>query len=237
MKSLLFSIILIATTVLPASSVPSDWIQPPITVVAENVKVSVGERMALVVGRYWYQYVQRFDDRSSARVPIYYVTFVPDTVTAYQDLLEASQVKLMLGEREFRPDSARLLTDEEIGQVATLPHGIALAWFTFQIPRELAELRFDVVISHVQPYYTYEGKSVAAYFPWLPNLELLRQELELLDKNFVVTFEALPATTFEKLTNNHRADPSTPRRLEVHPAHQENIAVSVSTAAPAGSEK
>lgn len=227
MKARLFLILLIAATILSAKPVPSDWIQPPIVVVAENVKVSVGESMALIVGRYWYQYVKRFDDRSSGNVPIYYTAFVPESVTEYRDLLEVSQVKLMVGEREFRPESARLLTDDEIGRVPTLPHGTGIAWFTFQIPREFAELRFAVVISHYQPHYIYEGKSVSAYYPWLPNLEPLRKELELLDKHLTVTFEALPGVTFATLTNNDRIIKSTPQRLELTPAHQEIIAVSV----------
>gem|GEM_PF-1611176 len=222
-------IVLFAALRLIAKPVPSDWIQPPLTVVSETVNVNVGEKMALVVGRYWYQYVKRFDDGSTGRVPIYYAAFVPDSMTDYKDLLEATQVKLMLGQREFRPESARLLTDEETGPVPTLPHGFSVAWYTFQIPRELAELRFDVVISHFQPTYLYEGKTVAAYYPWLPNLEPMRQELELLDKNFVITFQALPGVTFDKLTGNERVDTNTPTRLELHPVHQEVIAVSVSS--------
>lgn len=215
-----------------ANPVPADWIQSPLIVVSENVNVSVGEKMALVVGRYWCQYVKRFDDGSSGRVPIYYTAVLPSTVTDYRDLLETSQVKLMLGQREFRPESARLLTDEETGPVPTLPHGTAIAWFTFQIPRELAELRFDVVISHFQPNYVYDGKPVAAYYPWLPNLEPLRQELELLDKNFVVTVEALPGISFALLTKTPPLASSTPRRLEFHPAHQELIAVAVAGSDP-----
>lgn len=224
-----FLVFLVLTTLLSGRSVPTDWVQAPITVVAENVNVRVGEKMALVVGRYWYQYVRRFDDGSSGRVPIYYAAFVPDSVTDYKDLLEVSQVKLMLGEREFRPESARLLTDEETGPVATLPHGTAIAWFIFQIPRELAELRFDVVISHFQPHYLYEGKTVAAFYPWLPNLDPLRQELELLDKNFTVTFDALPGVSMEKLTTNDHVVQATAQHLEVHPLHQEIIAVNVVT--------
>lgn len=232
-KPLLSVLSLLALTLsIQASPVPADWIQPPITVVSENVNVSVGEKMALVVGRYWYQYVKHFDDGSSARLPIYFAAAVPSSLTDFRELLETTQIKLMLGQREFRPESARLLNDEETGAVPTLPHGTAIAWFTFQIPRELAELRFDVVISHFQPHYVYEGKPVATYYPWLPNLWPLRQEMELLDKNFVVTFEALPGVSFALLTKNNSAGVSTPQRLELHPAHQEIMAVAVASLPP-----
>lgn len=209
---------------------PADWSQSPVAVVSENVNVSIGEKMTLVVGRYWYQYVPRLDDRGSTRVAIHYAAFVPSDITDYKGLLEVSQVKLMLGEKEFLPESARLLTDAETGPIPTLPHGVALAWFTFQIPRSIAELRFDAVISHFQAHYTYEGKTVAAYWPWLPNLEELRQELELMNKDFVVSFEALPGVEMEKLTLNSRVEKSTPQRLIVHPLHQETIAVSITAA-------
>lgn len=205
---------------------PHDWTQSPVVVVSEQVNVSVGESMALIVGRYWYQYVPRFDDQGT-RVAIYYPAFVPSGITTYDDLLETTQITLKLGKREFRPESARVLSDEETGSIPTLPAGAAVAWFTFQIPRNLAELRFDVLITHAQPHYRYDGKSVAAYWPWMPNLEPLRQELELLDKNFVVTMEALPGVTLTPLTSNDHVELATPKRWILHPRHAENIAAAV----------
>lgn len=231
----LFVLSVFFSCTLAATPTPADWTQSPVVVVSENVNVSVGERMALVSGSYWYQYVPKFDDQGT-RVAINYTAIVPSGITAFADLLEVSQIKLLLGQREFRPETARVLTDEETGPVPTLPAGAAIAWFTFQIPRNLAELRFEVLISHFQPHYTYENKTVAAFWPWMPNLEKLRQDLELLNKNFVVTFEALPGVTMEPLTTNTNVEMNTPKRFIVHPLHEETIAVAVTYRVPSAAD-
>jgi hypothetical protein len=225
MKTLL-SAALLAFAVASAFGAPKDVILSPVTVVSENVNVSVGPKMALVVGRYWYQYVPKLDDHTP-RVAIQYAAFVPQGVTTYTELLEVSQVKLMLGDREFRPESARVLEVEEISGMQAMPEDAAVAWFTFQIPRELARLRFDVVISHFQPHYHYEKKLVAAYLPWLPNLERFRTEMELRPAEFTVTVEALPKTTFELLSVVTDVGNRSDKRMIVHPLHLENIAVAV----------
>lgn len=223
----LLTAVCLAFARLSAAPAPTDWVQPPVTVVSEEVKVSVGEKLSLVVGRYWYQYVAKFDDPSFKTLAIYYPAFVSSELTEFRDLVDATQVKLMLGDREFRPTNARLLSDAETGPVQTLPHGTAIVWYTFEIPREMAERRFDVVISHYQPHYDYEGKTVAAYWPWMPNLEALRQPLELLDKNFHVTFQALPGVSFQPLSTLTHVEKDTPERLVVNPLHEEIIAVRV----------
>ena len=227
MRLLHFLVFFVGLGLTILGAVPSDWAPAPIVVVSENVNVSVGPQMALVVGRYWYQYVAKLDDRVSQRIPIYYATFVPKNVTAFRDLLEVSQVKLMLGERMFLPESARILSDEETGILQIAPKDAAIAWFVFQIPRDLARLRFDVVISHFQPHYHYEGKSIAAYWPWLPQLDPLRKDLELMDKDFVVTVEALPHVRLKAESINAHLESSSPERLIVHPTHGENIAAAV----------
>lgn len=218
----------LAAILLPSRSVgaPKDAQASPIIVVSESVHVSVGPKMALVVGRYWYQYVPALDD-PSALIPIHYATFVPKDVTGRDDLLEVTQVKLMIGEREFRPEGARILELEELGAMQAMPEDAAVAWFTFMIPRDLARLRFDVLISHFQPHYTHDGRTVAAYWPWLPQLEPMRKELELKDIDFLIMFEALPGASFQRMTANTAIKEEAPGKLVIHPRHLENIAVQV----------
>jgi hypothetical protein len=206
---------------------PNDWAPSPIEVVSENVHVSVGEKLALVVGRYWYQYNQKFDDGVSPRIPIYYATFVPKSYTTRADIIDLSQIRLTIGEQSFNPETARILTDEELGAIQVAPKDFAVAWFVFQIPRAIAKLRFDVLIEHGQPLYDYEGKHIAAYLPWLPELEETRKDLELKDSDFVVTFEALPKVTFKPESINTKVMESSATKLVVHPVHLENIAVAV----------
>ncbi|HEY9155223.1 MAG TPA: hypothetical protein VIM69_08840 [Opitutaceae bacterium] len=210
-----------------ASARPNDWTPSPIEVVSENVHVSVGDKLALVVGRYWYQYNRKFDDGISPRIAIYYATFVPKSYASRSDIIDISQIRLTVGEQSFTPETARILTDEEVGAIQVAPKDFAVAWFVFQIPRAVAKLRFDVLIEHGQPLYDYEGKHIAAYLPWLPELESTRKDLELKDSDFVVTFEALPKVTFKPESINTKVVESTDTKLVVHPVHLENIAVSV----------
>jgi len=214
-------------TPLACGAKPNDWAPSPVQVVAENVHVSVGNKLALVVGRYWYQYVAKFDDTLSPRVAIYYAMFVPKSYTSRTDLIDISQIRLTMGEQTFSPETARVLSDEEVGPLQVAPKDFAVAWFVFQIPRALAKLRFDVLIEHGQPLYNFDGKPTAAYWPWLPELEDLRKETELKDSDFVVTFEALPHVTFKPESINTKVIESSPTKLVVHPVHEENIAVGV----------
>ena len=229
-RFLAFSLLL-AGILLPhrAASAPKDAQPSPLIVVSENVHVSVGPKMALIVGRYWYQYVPALDD-PSALIPIHYAAFVPKDVTERDDLLEVTQVKLELGEREFRPQGARLLDLQELGAMQAMPDDARVAWFTFMIPRDLARLRFDVLISHFQPHYTHAGKTVAAYWPWLPQLEPFRKELELKDIDFVITVEALPGAAIAPLSNNTAVREKSEKKWVLHPRHLENIAVEVTAA-------
>lgn len=206
---------------------PNSSILSPIAVVSQSVHVSVGPEMALISGRYWYQYVPKFDDHTP-RVAIHYLAFVPkDSGTTRKELLEASQIKMMVGEREFLPEDARVLEGDELGGMAAAPENAHIAWFTFQIPRELARLRFDVIISHFQPHYRYENKTIAAYWPWLPHLEELRLPLELKPIDYLVMFEALPGAKFELTTHVSNIKEQSETKLVVHPLHLENIAVTV----------
>ena len=84
-----------------------------------------------------------------------------------------------------------------------------------------------MLIEHGQPVYNYESKPIAAYLPWLPQLEDTRKELELKDSDYVVTFEALPKVTFKAKSINSKVVESSGTKLVVHPLHLENIAVSV----------
>lgn len=227
MRRALISLAFFFATELFGAPRPSDWTQPPTVVVASEVNLSVGEKMALVSGRYWYQYVPKFDPDHTKQISIYYTAIVSSDLTERIDLLDATQVKLMLNDREYRPVAARLLTDEETGPVPTLPHGYSIAWFMFQIPRDRAELRFPVLITHFQPTYSYEGKTVAACWPWMPNLEELRQPLELLDKNFVITIDALPGVELKPVSAITHVTKQTPRQIVVNPLHAETIAVEV----------
>ena len=192
-------------------------------VVNENVRVSVGEKMAMVVGLYWLQFVPKFDDPTLPRIPVYYPVFVPRGITSQKELLEITQIVLRLGEREFRPETARVWTDAEVGVIQTPPENAAVAWFIFQIPRELAHVRFEALISHFQPNFQYEGKTIAPLLPWLPNLEPLRENLELLDKDFVVTVEALPPVKLLRLTSNEKVESDSATQFVVHPRHRETI--------------
>ncbi|PTY07693.1 hypothetical protein DB347_05540 [Opitutaceae bacterium EW11] len=212
---------------LAATPAPADWVQPPVMVVSENVNVSVGEKMALVVGQYWLQYESKFDDPDIKLVSVYYPVFVPKGDSTYAAIQETTQAKLVLGGREFPAAEARQLTDEELGATQALPEDGAIAWIVFKIPRELARLRFEVMISHFQPVYHREGKTIAAYLPWLPNLEPLRTSHELKDADFVITFDALPGVTIEPVSANEKVVSKTPKQLVVHPVHGETIAVAV----------
>jgi hypothetical protein len=227
--SLLFAAFSLATPSVVMAK-PNDWVPSPIEVVSENVHVSVGDKLALTVGRYWYQYNQKFDDGVSPRIAIYYATFVPKSYTSRSDIIDVSQIRLTIGEQSFTPETARILSDEEVGAIQVLPKDFAVAWFVFQIPRTSAKMRFDVLIEHGQPLYDYEGKHIAAYLPWLPELESTRKDLELKDSDFVVTFEALPNVTFKPESINTKVTESTATKRVVHPVHWENIAVSVGTA-------
>lgn len=224
--SLLFAALALATPSV-VSAKPSDWAPSPIEVVSENVHVSVGDKLALIVGRYWYQYNQKFDDGISPRIAIYYTTFVPKSYATRSDIIDISQIRMTIGDQSFTPETARILSDEEVGAIQVAPKDFAVAWFVFQIPRTIAKLRFDVLIEHGQPLYDYEGKHIAAYLPWLPELEGTRKDLELKDSDFVVTFEALPKVTLKPESINIKVVESTPTKLVVHPVHLENIAVSV----------
>ena len=206
---------------------PTDYVPSPIEVVAEDVHVSIGEKLGLVVGRYWYQYVPKFDDGVSRRVPIYYATFVPKAYTDRADLLEISGVRLTIGDKSYSPETARVLSDEEVGPVQVAPKDFAVAWFIFQIPRVDAKMRFAVLIESAQPVYNFEGNSTVAYWPWLPELEATKQDMELKDSDFTVTFEALPHVTIKPESINTKVVETSATKLVVHPVHTEMIAVKV----------
>lgn len=229
MKPLPFLLLLVSAALLRAAPAPNDWVQPPVTVVSERVNVSVGEKLALVSGQYWLQYVKKFDDPDIKVVSVYYPVFVPKTETTFAAICEITQAKLMLGEREFAPAQARQLASEELGETQALPEDGAIAWIVFQIPRELARVRFDVMITHFQPICHRDGKPMAAFLPWLPNLESLRTEMELKDSDFVITVDALPGVSIEPISANEKVEKKTPKQLVVHPVHGETVAVAVKT--------
>jgi hypothetical protein len=222
----LTALTLFIITLSSLAAAPQGVIRPPMAVVSQNVLVSVGPKMSMVVGRYWYQYIPSFDD-GAQRIAIHYLAFVPKDASSHAELLEISQVKLMVGERQFLPETARVLEPAEVGAIELPPEDAAVALFTFQVPRSLATLRFDVVISHFQPHYRYEGQNIAAFLPWLPHLEELRRPQELKDSDFIVSFEALAGAKFEHATTNLEVRQKSDNKLVVHPRHFTNIAVRV----------
>lgn len=218
----------VAAGPLSAGVLAVDPVRSPFCMVTESVRVSVGQGLSIVEGDYDYKYVQRFDaGGNSDRVAFRYAVFAPKDVDNLETLVAITQAKLRLGTVEFAPDDFTLWPQTAGSALQFVPEDVRVFVLTFRIPRALLRRQCRLHITHYQPHYQYAGKEVSAYLPLLPDFESLKDELLFSRTDFTVKFEAVAAVRLRRLSANGFVGQESPQLVEIHPVHQENIAVEV----------
>ena len=219
--------LLLACAVSPCAGMPSE--RPgasPVCVIGGEVKVHVSAEWSLVEGRHWVQYIEVYDPDRRAHLTLHYAVFVPRGISDLGELASLTQIKLAVGDHSFAPVSVDVAEPHAPDWIIPSPEDATVAWFQFDLPREFAQTRFEVVISCAQPHYLRKGEKVAAYLPWIPEFERLKMKRPY----FEVIFDAMPGVTFEQASIDQYRIERTPTRLSVRPVHRECIAVAVHAA-------
>jgi hypothetical protein len=204
----------------------------PLTVVQHKVEVSVGREMSMVSERYMLQYVERDDTDPQQRLRFIYPLYVEKGLrNNREDILAASVVALEVGGQSLAPIDAQLVVPEALSDYP-VPEDAAVAQLTFAIPRDLARLRFEVTITHLQPNFHYKGVWLAAFTPWYPKAIHIPQPLAPDEVDFSVTLKALAGVSLKKFSAVGRILRETPTELSVASEHRQTVAVEIG-AAPA----
>lgn len=218
---------LILTASLGAEPVPMVAEGGPLAVVQHKVEVSVGREMSMVSERYMLQYVERDDTDSQQRLRFQYPLYVEKGLRNTRgDILDSSSIHLEVGGQALAPIEAQLVAPESLSDYP-VPEDAAVAQLTFAIPRELARLRFEVTITHLQPNFHYRGAWLAAFTPWYPKAIRIPQPLTPDEVDFSVTFKALSGVTLKKFSALGRILQENPGELSVVSEHRQTVAVEV----------
>ncbi len=206
--------------------VAGDWANPPFCIVAERVEVTVGPTLSIVSGRYMFEYVEKDDVEQLPRLFIHYPLYVEKGLRDWRDIVDATEIKLQIGDQSFRPEWAGAIRRDFLSDYP-MPDDADVAFVTFRIPRAVAKLRFEARISHVQPNFHYRGVLLAAYTPWLPKFSQFKNAYGLDDLDFEVDLKAAPGITLQRFPTDEKLRKESPEEFIVFPEHRKTIAVEV----------
>jgi len=226
----LLAILLTSGFAASAGAAADDWANPPFTVVAARVELTVGRELSMVSIRMMLQYVERDDTRHNARVFVHCPLYVDKTVTDWHDAVSAADIKLQVAGQIFTPVDGGIVSADVLSDYP-VPEDAAVAFLTFEIPRSAATWRFEVQVNHIQPNFHHHGALLAAFTPWLPKVTHVQKVFEFADKDFEVVIRGLSGVTFRKYTANDEVLADTPTELKVIPVHRKTIAVEILPAA------
>ncbi len=199
----------------------------PLAVVQHKVEVSVGREMSMVSQRYMLQYVARDDTDPQQRLRFVYPLYVEKGLrNTREDILDASSVHLEIGGQALAPIEAQLVAPESLSNYP-VPEDAAVAQLTFAIPRDLARLRFEVTITHLQPNFHYKGAWLAAFTPWYPKSIRSLQPFAPDEVDFSVTLKALSGVSLKKYSALGRILKNTPTELSVVSEHRQTVAAEI----------
>ncbi|HEY1791392.1 MAG TPA: hypothetical protein VGG34_00625 [Opitutaceae bacterium] len=163
-------------------------VDPPHTMVAENVLVGVEGGNAVVFGTYRFQVTP--NAREWYRDPPYKVALqlpvpLPDQIRGFEQIGSLVHPVLTIKGVPYFPN-------KEISSIdtPTLPKGIRLALFSYLIDRSDLGKKFDINIQYDQPMCEVAGKTVLIYVPFLPNFEEYRKSMHLNPHSYVIRFES-----------------------------------------------
>ena len=227
--ALLFTLLLPARP-LQADVIAVEAIRSPFCLVGESVRISAGKDLAIVEGDYDYKYVRRYDTAGlTERIPFHYAVMAPKTAESADELIAVTQAKLHLGSLDFEPEDF-ILPGESLEASTKVPSDARPVILVFRVPRRLLHQQCRVHISHYQTYDHYAGKTVMTYLPFLPDFEILKNELLFSRDDFAVSFEVVDAVQLHRLSANQFVQKETPQLLTLHPVHLENIVLEVAGA-------
>jgi hypothetical protein len=228
---LAFGAVALSANPIVVSPPANDWANPPLAIVAENVNLTVGRDLTMVSGQYMFQYVEKDDVGHLARIFIHYPLYVEKGLRDWQEVATASDIKLQVGPQTFLPTSGGLISADYLSDFP-IPEDAAVAFLTFEIPRDVAKWRFEVTITHVQPNFHYRGALLAAYTPWLPKIIKTQKVYNFTDQDFSVAIKALEGISIKRYTANAQVVPETAGAVVVAPEHRKTIAVEILPAKP-----
>jgi hypothetical protein len=230
MRAIAFLFLAVAAVAAP-DPVVTDWANPPFTLVAAQVDLTVGQDLTLVSGRYTFQYVEAEDVNHDAHVFIHYPFYASAGTSDWREAVSAADLKLEAGGQTLKPIEASRM---EYAALTDFPLVDDAQVFvaTFEVPRSIARVRFGATISQVQSNFHYHGDIVAVFTPWLPKIQAHPSLFRPAGHDFTVTVHAMSGYVCHLLTPNATVLENTAGRIAVVSEHRQTVAVAVQ-AAPA----
>lgn len=217
------ALVAISTSTAFANPISGYLTDPPYTMVAENVLVTVTENAALVTGRYRFRVTP--DAAEFWGPPPYSLTFqLPVPVPAeFHDLEEIeAEVHPVITVGGVAHDSLPEMTYFDRG---TLPGEAKLPVFYFMIQQTDPQPKIDLVIQYLQPFITVGSREMIYYVPYLPGFSLYEEKLHLRSESFLVAFESVDSTTLHLGRPVTKVVRESPRYIAVRPQHREVIEI------------
>ncbi|HVU17765.1 MAG TPA: hypothetical protein VHD32_12635 [Candidatus Didemnitutus sp.] len=204
----------------------------PFKIVAEKVDLTVGKDLTLVSDRCTLKYVESEDPGHMGMVWIRYPIYADSDFADSDEAARAEDLKLQIGPNTYPPASGGHV---EYAVLSDFPivEGARVFFVTFAIPRDAARLRFDAVITHLQPNFHYRGATVALYTPWLPRQESRGITFGAAEPPFTVTLHAGSGLGLKLLSSAEKALVNTTSAVSVVAEHRQTVAVEVAPTAPA----
>ncbi len=194
---------LLAAAPLSTAVIPVDTLRSPFCMVAESVRISVGREMAMVEGDCDLRYVPRFDAPAMPeKIPFLCAVFVPKSAEGIEDFTAITAARLHLGSLDFEPEDFVPFSDPPAKAVQIPPADARIVILIFKIPRRLLRQQCRLHLSLYQPHYHCAGRTVAAFMPWLPDFDALKNELLFSRSDFTVEFETVDAVRLRRLSAN-----------------------------------
>lgn len=202
---------------------------PDFAMTSESVKVFVGADSSQVSGVFSFQLVLSWPNARSEKpgqeieVPV----FVPAALKTADEAISQLEPRVVLGERESAPTRAYFANPTSHDGLLAVPANVKICWFVFTFRPEELHAAITLTLRYRQPHYVFNGRTVAAYLPILPEHEKIKGMTKHTDEDFLVTFEAAPGVKLERITPHRLILTDTPERIAVRPEHRVNIAVAV----------
>jgi hypothetical protein len=213
--------------------IPVESSRSPFCMVGESVHISVGKALAMVEGDCDFRYLRRYDGASdSPQIAFYYAVFAPNSAETLEDITAITGAKLHFDSIDFGPDDFFPMPHGASAAIQIAPTDSRAVILVFKIPRSLLRQQCRLHFSHYQPYYHYDGRTVLAFLPLLPDFETLKNELLFSRTDFTVEFETVDTVRMRRLSTNQSVEKESSQRLLVHPVDRENIAVEIVPSAP-----
>jgi hypothetical protein len=198
----------------------------PLAVVSARAELTVGKEMSMLYSKFMYQYMERDDPGHNSRLFLRYPLYVEKGLKNLDDIVSASAIHLQVGDQTIDPREAEFVAPETLSDYP-VPEDVAVAVVTFEIPRSVARLRFEVVIQHLQPNFHYHGALLAAYTPWLPKAIRPISAYNLEDHEWEVSLKALKEVRLKKVTAPGKVLKDADDELIAVPEHRQTLAVEI----------